>query len=212
MLKPIRNDDMRFMRSDPPNDRAQRNLRSAATGLATAFLSAFLFLIVFTPSAQAMPVQSLLASTQLCPKQNAVHERPRAQERAMRCLINRARARSGLARLTPSRPLTVSARLKSSDIRRCHSFSHNACGRDFLHWIKRVGYAKRCWSAAENIAWGIGQAGSPRRILASWLNSPAHRAAILSQSYAEVGVGVKKAGNPRRPGSQTWTAHFGRRC
>ncbi len=130
----------------------------------------------------------------------------------MRCLINFARKRQGLGRFRPSKKLDVSAGRKSSDIKRCGSFDHYACGRDFTFWMRRVGYASRCWTAAENIAWGQGSRGNVRSIFKAWLRSPGHRANMFSRAYNNVGVGLRKGRFQGANGAMIWTTHFGKRC
>lgn len=68
------------------------------------------------------------------------------------------------------------------------------------------------WGAAENIAWGPGQKGSPRQIVRAWMNSSPHRANILNGTYEHVGVGVRW-GSPRHRHSKagTYTLDFGYR-
>jgi hypothetical protein len=60
----------------------------------------------------------------------------------------------GLPELAADDGLARAADHKSADILRCDEFSHEACGREFTHWIERFGF-HGC-AAAENIAWGGG--------------------------------------------------------
>jgi uncharacterized protein YkwD len=66
-----------------------------------------------------------------CPGQNDAGASPTAQERAMLCLVNRARGQRGLEPLAPPASLARAAARKSADILRCDEFSHEACGREF---------------------------------------------------------------------------------
>ena len=53
------------------------------------------------------------------------------QQRAMRCLVNWARARAGLRRLEWSRALAEAATTKAKTIASCDDFSHHPCGVRF---------------------------------------------------------------------------------
>jgi uncharacterized protein YkwD len=130
----------------------------------------------------------------------------------MVCLTNFARRQSGLAPYRPHRKLDRSASLKAADILRCDAFSHTACGRPFTWWIEK-GYAlRKCWYAAENIAWGGGQLGGPREIFEAWMGSPRHRAAILSRQYREIGIGFRVGSLGKRDSALVWVQHFGKIC
>ena len=170
--------------------------------------------MLFGPAsdAEALSVKRLTASVNACPGQNDSSARPAAQSRVMRCMFNFAREKRGLSRLKSSSQLDRSARRKSGDIKRCGSFDHYACGRDFTFWMRQVGYARQCWTAAENIAWGKGKNGNVRSIFVAWLKSPGHRANILSRNYSAVGAGVRKGRFFGNRGSQVWTTHFGSHC
>lgn len=184
--------------------------------LVSLFLAAALpliFSLLLLPDRSgAASVAKLTASVKQCPGQNIRSGQPNRQAKAMRCLINYARARSGLKRLKKSAQLNRSAKNKSRDIMRCGAFDHNACGRDFTFWMKRVGYARRCWAGAENIAWGQYRLGSPRKIFVAWLRSPGHRANMLSRGFNAFGVGLRSGKFQGHRGARVWTTHFGRRC
>src|SRR5690348_15107183 len=76
------------------------------------------------------------------------------QVQTMRCMTNYARQRRGKPALTGLPSLDRAARGKSGDILRCDQFDHEACGREFTHWVEQVGYGGRCTALGENIAWG----------------------------------------------------------
>jgi uncharacterized protein YkwD len=56
-------------------------------------------------------------------------------------------------------------------------------------------------AGGENIAYGQ---KTPQEVMNAWMNSPGHRANILSAVYNEMGVGVAKAAN----GTFYWTQQF----
>jgi uncharacterized protein YkwD len=130
----------------------------------------------------------------------------------MLCLTNFARRHRGLGDLGEVAKLDRSAGLKSDDIIRCDSFSHEACGRDFTFWMERVGYIPtRCWRAGENIAWGTGSYSTVRSIFSSWMHSEGHRENILG-SYDQIGIGLSVGGLDGYGGAHVWTQQFGLRC
>lgn len=160
----------------------------------------------------SMAANPLLAPPSACPEQNELDAPTAAQQEAMHCMIEFARRQSGLRSIEADRDLDWSAAAKSDDILRCDSFSHYACGRDFTYWIKASGYASaHCWRAAENIAWGIGEAGTVRSIFHALLDSPPHRANILG-FYDRVGVGLEIGRLNGRRSTHVWTQHFGSHC
>ncbi len=56
-------------------------------------------------------------------------------------------------------------------------------------------------AAGENIAKGQ---RTPAEVMKGWMNSPGHRANILSSSYTEIGVGYVTDSN----GTAYWVQHF----
>jgi uncharacterized protein YkwD len=161
--------------------------------------------------AAAGGVAHLVAPPGACPGEGlgtSIEER----EVAMRCLVNFARRHAGLHGLADSAELDRSAADKSSDILRCNSFSHFACGRDFTYWMRRVGYlSARCWRAGENLAWGPGRSGSVRSAFSLLIHSPPHRENILGD-YSEIGIGLHVGTLARARDAYVWTQHFGSHC
>lgn len=135
------------------------------------------------------------------------------QESAMACLLNYARQQAGMPRLNPLGKLDGSATNKAADILRCNDFGHEACGRDFLYWVRRTGYLNsRCWSVGENLAWGTGGLGSARAIMNAWLHSPSHRANLLSPDFSQFGLSLRVGGLDGASDAHVWVNHFGRHC
>ncbi|MFN8160137.1 MAG: CAP domain-containing protein [Solirubrobacterales bacterium] len=164
-------------------------------------------------TAGAIKVSRLMAPPSACPHQSDAAAPAGVQEEAMRCMTNFARRHAGSGRLGDLRPLDRSAGEKARDILRCDSFSHEACGRDFTYWMRRVGYLPaRCWRAGENIAWGAGSLGTVRSVFRGWMHSPGHRSNILGREFSRFGVGlaVGRLGIRRR--AHVWVQHFGRHC
>ena len=115
-------------------------------------------------------------------------------------LVNRERAKQGLAPLKDNWQLARVARYKSEDMRDKNYFSHTSptYGAPFT-MIKNFGI--RYMSAGENIAMGQ---QTPAAVMSSWMNSPGHRSNILSKNFTEIGVGVAKS----KSGTLYWTQMF----
>jgi serralysin len=135
-----------------------------------------------------------------------------AEEGAMLCLTNYARAGVGEAPLEDTSQLQESATDKAADILSCDSFSHTACGREFTYWIRATGYLQtQCWRAGENLAWGTGAFGTVRSIFRAWMRSPEHRANILGE-YSQIGIDRDSGTLEGHAGTVVWTQHFGSHC
>jgi uncharacterized YkwD family protein/spore coat assembly protein SafA len=119
-------------------------------------------------------------------------------------MVNKERAARGLMQLTANWELCRVARYKSQDMINRHYFDHNSptYGTPF-QMMESFGF--RFSAAGENIAYGQ---RTPTEVMydtrAGWMNSPGHRANILSPSYTQIGVGVAKAAN----GTLYWTQEF----
>ena len=123
------------------------------------------------------------------------------------------RARHDLGALRRNRKLSTAARRHSRAMVREHFFSHDSPnGASLVDRIRATGYLEgaQSWSIGENIAYGSGRRSTPRSIGRAWMNSPGHRANILSRSFREIGIGIA-AGTPVGGGGTTYTTDFGRR-
>jgi uncharacterized protein YkwD len=180
--------------------------------LALSVVLAAVAAAAFAPAARALDLANLIAPPDVCAHQQEAGAPIAEQERAMRCMTNYARRRTGRAGLGELRELDRSAAGKSSDIIRCDSFSHYACGRGFTYWMQRVGYIPaRCWRAGENIAWGTGELGTVRATFRAWVHSPGHRANILGD-FNQIGIGLETGRLAGRAEVDVWTQHFGTHC
>lgn len=118
-------------------------------------------------------------------------------------LVNIERGKEGLKPLAADPLLGKGARAKSQDMVDNNYFSHTSpkYGSPFA-MMKTFGvkYA----AAGENIA--SGQA-SPESVVKSWMNSPGHRANIMSTKYGKIGVGYayKSGGNYHHYWTQWFT-------
>src|SRR5258706_4375997 len=98
---------------------------------------------------------------------------------AATCLVNQERTRRGLLPLRLNKRLTKAAKGHANDMVSRDYFSHDTIdGSNFVKRIRRAGY--KGLTLGEDLAWGDGTLGTARSIVRSWMNSPGHRANILS--------------------------------
>lgn len=177
--------------------------------------SAILAALALAQPAGAADYRKYLAPPSVCPGQSNAGAKAVTKVRAMRCLLNHAREERGLARLRRHRQLDRAAVLKLRDNARCDEFSHTACGKPFISVFKRSGYVTSStwsYSVGENLAWGQGRLGTPRRIVLAWLRSDGHRRNLFSRAWREFGVAYRL--EPRFVGHERvalWANTFGRR-
>lgn len=113
-------------------------------------------------------------------------------------LVNAERAKEGLAALTIDKNVEAAALVRAKEIQT--SFSHTRPnGTSFSTALNESSAVYR--GAGENIAWGQ---KTPQEVVAAWLNSPGHRANIMSKSFTKIGVGHIK--NPA--GASYWAQLF----
>jgi uncharacterized protein YkwD len=107
-------------------------------------------------------------------------------ERAAIRAINRQRSRYGLPSLRLSGRLSAIATWHSWDMLRHGMLSHSSSdGTPFYTRIRRIVPAR---TVGETLIEYHGTYGG-RAIVRAWMNSPPHRAELLSRSYHRVGVG-----------------------
>lgn len=110
-------------------------------------------------------------------------------ERKVLRAINRIRASASLERLRRNRRLSRSADYHSWDMLHGDFFAHSSSnGTPFDARVRR--FAPRAARVGENLAWvgGLEQKGIAGRIVSMWMDSPAHRAMILTPTFRSVGV------------------------
>ncbi len=118
-------------------------------------------------------------------------------------LTNQQRAQQGLPPLTLNSSLCSSAQTQSQDMASHNFFSHTGSdGSDVGQRIAAAGYSP-IWAYGENIAAGQ---STPEEVVAAWMNSPEHRANILSPYYTDIGVGY--AYNDGSTYKSYWTEDF----
>jgi uncharacterized YkwD family protein len=121
-------------------------------------------------------------------------------EQEVATLVNQERAKLGLAPLKLNLELSKVARFKSEDMRDKNYFSHTSptYGSPF---DMMTSFGIKYTAAGENIAMGQPTAAE---VMKAWMNSPGHKANILSEDFTEIGVGVAKDEN----GTIYWTQQF----
>jgi uncharacterized protein YkwD len=129
------------------------------------------------------------------------------------CLLNKQRARRGLRKLRLNARLSKAARQHTVDMVRRNYFGHvSRSGSDVVDRLARTGYMRgaRSWTVGENLAWGTHSSSAPRAITSMWMNSPGHRANILSPSFREVGIGLALGAPEAGDGpAATYATEFG---
>ena len=106
-------------------------------------------------------------------------------------LVNKDRAAYGLPALTLNPTLTLAALSKAQDMLTHNYFSHvSPNGTKPWHWFKSLGYEYTY--AGENLAAGF---EDPFELERQWMDSPEHRANILSPLYHDVGLAIVEKEN-----------------
>jgi uncharacterized protein YkwD len=135
------------------------------------------------------------------------------------CLMNEIRAAHHLAPLRSNASLRRIASGQASDMVRGHYFGDQSLsGQSPLARIMASSYvthhARLRLHAAQNIGWGTGHTATPAGIVEAWMQSPPHRAIILTGSYRDAGVGVAPtvpSGFSGQWHGGTYAAEFGTR-
>jgi uncharacterized protein YkwD len=151
--------------------------------------------VLATACAVALAAAPSALGARACESANATpaSASKRTMVRATLCVLNQQRAKHGLRPLKLNKKLSRAARRHARDMDRRNYFSHDSLGGgSFVDRIRRAGYLRgaRRWSVGENLAWGTHGNSAPRTITQMWMNSPGHRANILSPSFREIGIGV----------------------
>src|SRR6476620_5452141 len=107
------------------------------------------------------------------------------------CLVNQERSSRGLKPLKSNRRLAKAAGGHARDMVTRGYFSHDSTnGATFVDRIRKAAYlpGRALPTLGEDLAWGSGELGTPREIVAGWMNSPTHRANILEPQFKEAGM------------------------
>ena len=111
--------------------------------------------------------------------------------------VNEERAKAGLSTLTYNTTMEKYARYKSQDMGDKGYFAHEDLqGNLITVKMQNEGVSYKAWG--ENIAYigGVSDENAlATQFMDNWMNSPGHRANILSNNFSSIGVGVYKIGN-----------------
>lgn len=150
-----------------------------------------------------------------CPSADATA--PSEARSAVLCLLNGERRARDLDPLRSNHRLADAAMRHSAHMAGANFFSHTTpSGTSMTDRVRRSGFTTgtRWWSIGENLAWGVGEAAAPRRIVAAWMRSPAHRANVLNGAFRQIGIGIASGAPVRVHASgagATYTTNFGAR-
>ena len=127
--------------------------------------------------------------------------------------INEVRVGHGLARVYPTLRLQRAAAHHSDDMMVRDYFSHTSpTGSSVYSRIVHSGFVSGySWLGGETLAWGNGSLATPDSTVHAWLESPEHRAIMLSSKFHWIGIS-RTCGNYRgRPSTCVWTADWVKR-
>ena len=149
----------------------------------------------------------------LLPASSAAAVTPTKAEKKVIALVNRERAKNGLAPVKLNPALTRAARAHARQMARRGVLTHRSANGDTVarrlvrHGYKRAGY--RSWSVGENVA--RARTGTlfatPNGTVALWMGSRVHRQVILKAKFRNAGVGIARSST----GQRYFTLDLGRR-
>lgn len=127
--------------------------------------------------------------------------------------INEIRVGHGLARVYPSLRLQHTAAHHSDDMMVRDYFAHTSpTGSSVYSRIVGSGFVSGySWVAGETLAWGNGSLATPTATVHAWLESPEHRAIMLSAQYHWIGISRTCGNYQGRPSTCVWTADWVKR-
>lgn len=112
--------------------------------------------------------------------------------------LNQIRRAHGLQALKSSGSLAGSSSRYARKIIRTDYFGHGA----------RIEAAAKFSTKGETLAWHSGLSAQPAKTIGSWMNSPPHRAVLLSPRFRFVGMGMAQ-GRLNGQVATAWVAHVG---
>ncbi|HEX5622686.1 MAG TPA: CAP domain-containing protein [Solirubrobacteraceae bacterium] len=135
----------------------------------------------------------MLAATLGVPAVASAHSSARLdqKERAIIRGINHERAAHGLAPVRASARLSRAADYHSWEMLDANYFAHTSRdGGSFDERVRRYVNKRALGETLAYIGGGCGR-GSARQVVRMWMNSPPHRAILLSGTYRRVGIGKR---------------------
>jgi uncharacterized protein YkwD len=129
-------------------------------------------------------------------------------ERQILRAINRQRSSHGLGRIGASRRLARAADFHSSQMLTHDFFAHDSPnGSPFDRRVRRFARHRHVGETLAMLGGGCGR-GRARRFVRMWMNSPGHRAILLSSGFGRAGIG-KRVGSLGSGRACVVTADFG---
>ena len=176
--------------------------------VAPAFVAATILVFVLAGRAEGAERtwSAYLAPAGACAAADDAVAPAASQTRAIACLVNWARRQEGRAGLLRRSALRRAAELKGQSVASCGQFSHTPCGAPITSGVNASGY--RYATFGENLFAATGSV-TPRQVVTAWLNSPPHRANMLSGRFRHVGAApVQAIGLLGGADAVVWTATF----
>ena len=126
----------------------------------------------------------------------------------MLTMVNLERKAAGLGSVSECFALNQSALAHSQDMFARDFFAHtNPDDESPSDRIRLTGYLNKSksWRTGENIAIGFVDVDS---VMAGWMNSPGHRANILSSKFIHLGLGISSLRSESIYDGFIWTQNF----
>src|SRR5262245_58406565 len=144
--------------------------------------------LVAAEGAVGVPDSALVATADVCPGSRSLAVSSAKRRQALLCLVNHARAASGLAPVRGSGTLAGVARAKGRDVVACSDFSHTPCGKGAFAHMVSSGFPFRL--VGENLFVSQQPIGSARDAFVAWLQSPQHRRLMFLPRFSHAGSAV----------------------
>jgi uncharacterized protein YkwD len=114
--------------------------------------------------------------------------------------LNKIRRSHGLAELRASRSLHRSST----------RYARHMVNTDYFGHASRIAVGSQFGRAGETLELHSGWQPEPGLAISGWMNSPSHRAVLLSSEFKWVGMGIARGRNGNGPYT-VWVAHVGAR-
>lgn len=165
----------------PGFPRALTSSHAPRTSVRTA-LAAVLLALLGTGLGVATPVAAHAAAPAATAPTAVVQPAPGSPEAYLFTRVNQVRAENGLAPLQYRARLAEVAETWSQEMARTKTLAHNPRISSLI---------EPGWTAwGENVGFAGGYADNAARIFTGWMNSPGHRANILSTRFTSLGIGA----------------------
>lgn len=169
-------------------EKKNMRIRVLATAVAVATISVVLPAFVYGVSPGGIGQAALTTNLTPAKRLDPPKPKPTPLSAAVIDLVNAERAARGLAPMVWDQRLELAAQRHSDDQAAMGRISHTGSdGSSLVERLARVGFSWR--AAGENVALGQTSAAS---VMSAWMNSPGHRANILSGN-TRIGVGYAVA-------------------